>query len=137
MIVIDKKACLTDELINEWSEEAEDIYAQAIGLNNAETLKVKLGTEEVLLRFRDCYGTGEPCRFKCIRTRNAIKFTIQQRGLRQNPMDTEESPYFDFLRYMNLNPSYTYHEKQSLNTIRFPIRSGKGRMLFLYSWLRQ
>ena len=38
MIVIDKKACLTDELINEWSEEAEDIYAQALGLNNAETI---------------------------------------------------------------------------------------------------
>jgi Na+/H+-dicarboxylate symporter len=122
MFFFQEKKCLTDEVIDDWSERAIEAYL-AIAKNRAgDTTKLRLTIEEILLRFRETYGTETPCRIRGIRKLSGIDFEITQCGVRHNPLNIESdmSEAYDMLAKMNVNPRYTYREGPNLNVVFIP-----------------
>ena len=62
MILFKENAYLTDEQIYNWIGEAESAYKQVAKKRAVNTTAFRLSLEEILLRFRELYGTGSRCR---------------------------------------------------------------------------
>ncbi|MBQ6235143.1 MAG: hypothetical protein IJK54_04435, partial [Clostridia bacterium] len=72
MIFFQDTKRLTNEVIDSWSENAVKAYQKIAGKRAESTVKLRLSIEELLLRFRDLYGTEEPCSIKGIRRLGGI-----------------------------------------------------------------
>ena len=72
MVIMNEEGFLTDQTIDEWSSKVEDLYVQALKGKKKPSQAVRLGIEEILLRNRDHFGTGEKCRIKCHKSRNTL-----------------------------------------------------------------
>ena len=133
MIFFQDTKRLTNEVIDSWSENAVKAYQKIAGKRAESTVKLRLSIEELLLRFRDLYGTEEPCSIKGIRRLGGISFELSQRGTPQNPLETdpETSLSYNLLAKLNLNPHYAYRQNRSLNvvTIPAPLKKRKNAML--------
>ena len=124
---------LTGDVIDAWTSQAEEAYKSAAGKRADSTLRFRLSLEELLLRFRELYGTEEPCEIKGIRRFSGIHFELSQRGAQQNPLDIdpEMSLPYDLLTRLNLKPRYSYRENRGQNvvTIPAPLKPRKNAML--------
>lgn len=122
MLVMREKAILTNEKIAELADKANEIYESALPKKKNPSPKVYLGFEEILLRFRDCYGTDSMCSVLCYKGRNFLRFVISQAGEHVNPLATSEMelPY-DILAKLDLKPQYSYRAKNSMNTVTVPV----------------
>lgn len=133
MIFFQDTKRLTNEVIDSWSENAVKQYQKIAGKRAENTVRLRLSIEELLLRFRDLYGTEEPCSIKGIRRLGGISFELSQRGTPQNPLeiDPETSLTYNLLAKLNLNPHYAYRQNRSLNvvTIPAPLKKRKNAML--------
>ena len=133
MIQFEETGWLQNALIDEWSEKAIQAYQEAAGKRAADTTTLRLSIEELLLRFRDVYGTEEPCRIRCLKRINGIFFELSQKGIQNNPLDiSQEMSYsHDILAMMNINPSYVYRVSGNRNvvTIPAPLKPQKHTML--------
>ena len=125
MVIMNEEGFITDQTIDEWSSKVEDLYVQALKGKKKPSQAVRLGIEEILLRNRDHFGTGEKCRIKCHKSRNALRFVISQLGEQYNPLIPDASVLsfqYDILEKLDLKPSYTYHARNKLNIVSFPVR---------------
>ena len=123
MIFYQDMQCLSNEVIDTWAEQAEQAYKSAAGKRAGNTLKFRLSLEELLLRFRECYGTDEPCQIKGVRWFSGIHFELSMRGPQHNPLITDEDQAmpFDLLAKLDSKPSYVFHENQNLNIVTIPV----------------
>ena len=139
---------LSNEVIDQWAEEAEEAYKKVAGKRAGNTLKFRLSLEELLLRFRECYGTDEPCQIKGIRWFSGMHFELSQAGPQQNPLitDSEQSMPFDLLAKLNAKPQYVYRSDLNLNVVTIPlalkpVKNGmligvlSGFVLAIITWL--
>ena len=124
---------LTDEVIDAWTEQAEQTYRDAAGRRAESTVKLRITLGELMLRFRELYGAEEPCEIRGVRRLHGIFFELSQRGAQQNPLeiDPEMSLPYDLLARLNLNPRYSYRENRGQNvvTVPAPLRPRKNAML--------
>lgn len=124
MLFLNKQGYLTDDLINQWADEADEAFKAAAGKRAKATPKPRLAIEETLLRYRDFYGTEELCHLKGNKRGDLIRFEITQKGIQKNPLDIDPSNYFsyDLLARMNLNPSYSWRNASGSNCVTIPFR---------------
>ena len=124
---------LSDEVIDSWSAQAEEAYKKVAGKRAVSTVKFRLTLEELLLRFRDCYGNEGPCLIRGSKSFNGIRFEIAQQGERHNPVAIAPDNVMthDMLARLNLCPQYAFHENRSLNivTIPVPVKPVKNALL--------
>ena len=122
MVIFEDVKQLNSSVIDEWSSQAEAAYLKAAGKRAENTTKLKLSIEEVLLRFRDLYGTDEPCRIRGVKRIGRIRFEIIQKGVSVNPLQIEPGMELshDILAIMDINPKYTYRSGKSLNIVTIP-----------------
>lgn len=133
MIFFQDTKNLTDEIIDLWSEKTIEAYQKSAGKRSDGVVKLRVTLEELLLRFRDLYGTDEACTIRGIQRFGSISFELSQVGTPQNPLDIDmqESISYDLLSRLNLNPQYAYRERRNLNvvTIPAPLKKRKNAML--------
>lgn len=123
MLVMNEKAILTNEKIMEWTEKAQKIYEETLAKKKRHVPVVRLGIEETLLRFQECYGTESMCSITCHKNRNALRFTISQQGNHINPLATEDRDIsYDILEKLGLKPKYSFSAIKALNTVIVPIQ---------------
>ncbi len=122
MIFFQDTKRLTNEVIGSWTEEAVKAYQENAGKRAESTVKLRLTIEELLLRYRDLYGTDEPCSIKGVRRFGGCSFELSQKGMQQNPLDidTESSISYNLLARLNLNPHYAYRQNRGLNVVTIP-----------------
>ena len=135
--LMEKKGQLTDENIAKWAMDADETYKSVAGKRATAGVKVALGVEEVLIRFREQYGTEEECFLRGMRGINAIKFIVKQKGIQKNPLEISEEmqvPY-NILASMEINPTYSYQSKQTMNTVSIPFRVAKRKNVLILQLL--
>lgn len=121
MILFKENAYLTDEQIQNWIEEAENAYNQAAKKRAVNTTAFRLSLEEILLRFRELYGTGYRCRLCGTKSFGNIRFEVSQKGPYQNPLDIDQDNdlSYDILVRLNMRPNYEY--KNGINKVSIPV----------------
>ena len=121
MIIFKENAYLTDEQIQNWIEEAENAYNQAAKKRAVNTTAFRLSLEEILLRFRELYGTGCRCRLCGTKSFGNIRFEVSQKGPHQNPLDIDQENdlSYDILVRLNMRPNYEY--KNGINKVSIPV----------------
>lgn len=133
MIFFQDTKILANEVIDEWSSRAEEAYKKAAGKRAESTVKFRITLEEILLRFRECFGEEQPCRIKGIKSSGGIRFELSMQGQQQNPLDIESEldMAYNMLARLNLRPQYVYRENRSLNivTIPAPLKPKKNMLL--------
>ena len=133
MVFFQDTRILTDEVIDTWSAQAEETYRKAAGKRASSTVKLRLTLEEILLRFRESYGTNGPCIIRGIKSFSGIRFELAQQGARHNPLiiDPDDIMAHDMLAKLNLCPQYAFRENRSLNivTVPAPIKPIKNALL--------
>ena len=133
MVFFQDTRCLTEEVIDAWSEQAEQAYRKTAGKRAESTTKLRLSLEEILLRFRTCYGTDTVCQIRGIRRFSGIRFELAQSGAPRNPLfiEPDMAVSYDILARMNINPQYVYREGRNLNvvTVPAPLKPRKNAML--------
>ncbi len=83
---------------------------------------VRLGVEETLLRFRDCYGTENECSIKCYKRRNTLRFDIAQRGSHTDPLVYDDIELSNgILEKLGLKPRYSYNTRKAVNIVTVPV----------------
>ena len=118
---MNETAILTNDIIKEWTEKAHKIYEDAMQKNKA-GYKVRLGVEEILLRFQECFGIENECTIKCYRRRNTLRFDIAQQGNHINPLSHEEMELsYDILTKLGLKPKYSFKARKALNIVTVPV----------------
>ena len=133
MVFFQDTRCLTEEVIDAWSEQAEQAYRKTAGKRAESTTKLRLSLEEILLRFRTCYGTDTVCQIRGIRRFSGIRFELAQSAAPRNPLfiEPDMAVSYDILARMNINPQYVYRESRNLNvvTVPAPLKPRKNAML--------
>ena len=123
MIFLDKTDRLTNEVIAAWVKDAESACRQASKDRMENATSFRLALEEILLRFRDEFGTEEECRLKGVRNTAGIRFEISLQGPPRNPLavSTDEELPYELLSHLNIKPTYAYQEKRSLNLVTYQV----------------
>ena len=67
MIFLDETRPLTREAISKLSNRVEKTYLEHAGKRAERALKLRLSTEEILLRFLDTYGPECNCRIRGVK----------------------------------------------------------------------
>ena len=133
MVFFEKSDVLTNEVIDAWGGEAEEACRKAAGKRLDNTVSFRLALEEILLRFRDRFGTQTPCRVKGIKSPGGIRFEISAQGAPCNPLDIpqDDSLPYELLSNLNVKPRYVYQEKNSRNLVIYTValRPRKNAML--------
>lgn len=121
MILFKENAYLTDEQIYNWIGEAESAYKQVAKKRAVNTTAFRLSLEEILLRFRELYGTGSRCRLYGTKSFGNIRFEVSQKGPYQNPLDIDQESdlSYDILVRLNMRPNYEY--KNGINKVSIPV----------------
>lgn len=87
--------------------------------------RLRLATEEALLRIMDALGEGCPCRFQAGKRLGRWYIRIFVEGKRVNPfeaeneMDTVFSSGQDYLGYLGIAPSYAYRNGENILLLQF------------------
>lgn len=123
MVFLDKTDRLTNEVIAAWVKDAESSCRQASKDRMENATSFRLALEEILLRFRDEFGTEEECRLKGVRNTAGIRFEISLQGPPRNPLavSTDEELPYELLSHLNIKPTYAYQEKRSLNLVTYQV----------------
>ena len=133
MVFFEKKDKLSVEMIDSCVEEMGTRLTAAAGKRIESLVKSRLALEEILLRFRDCFGPETECRVRGIKGIGGIRFEVSAKGSPQNPLqsDDEESLPFEFLSRLTTRLRYTYIERLSLNTVTYNVglKPRKNKML--------
>lgn len=133
MIFFQDTKRLTNEIIDQWSHQAEAAYKEQAGNRADRELHLRLTIEEILLRFQKLYGTEEPCQIKGIRQLWGIRFELSQPGVHRNPLSVDSDLFLpnSLLIRLGVNPQYLYRADQDLNivTIPAPLKPRKNAML--------
>lgn len=133
MKFMDEKAYLSNDVIHNWTEQAVRLYEKKAGKRADNIVKLSLAIEELLLRFRETYGTKEICHFIGYTKFGKIYFEISQKGLAKDCLEIEEDlqQAYDILTRMGQKPEYTYKEKGSINKViySYPKKTMKNKML--------
>ena len=123
MVIMNEEGFLTDQTIDEWSSKVEDLYVKSLKGKNASSQTVKIGIEEILLRNRDHFSTDAKCRIKCHKYINTLRIVIAVQGEQYNPLIHDYNAFaYDILEKLDVKPSYTYHARNRLNIVSFPVR---------------
>ena len=133
MVFFNDKKVLSDDVINMWTMTTEETYRKVAANRAADSTQLRLAIEELLLRFRELYGTATPCHLKGFKRFGRISFELSQHGHHQSPLDIAPGmslPY-DLLARLNLKPIYTYREARNLNIVSIPapLKPRKNAML--------
>lgn len=135
MVFYRKEERLTNEIIAAWSEEAAQQYMQEAGKRALSEAKIRFALEELLLKFRDTYGTETPCRLTGKRLPGQITFELRQAGRQQDPIAPEEElqASYDILSRLGVSPRYTYSARRGVNcvTLTAEMKPVRNKMLFL------
>ncbi|MBR1796985.1 MAG: cation:dicarboxylase symporter family transporter [Clostridiales bacterium] len=133
MLFFQESSYLTNEVIDNWSEQAINAYKGIAGKRACDINKLRLTIEEVLIRFRDSYGKDVPCKIRGIRKISGVFFEISQVGAPHNPLisDVDVIESYDILVRMNVKPRYIYREAFNSNTviISAPLAHRRNSML--------
>ena len=120
MIFMNEEEFLTNETIERLTENMTEKYLEAAGKRAGNRVSFSLTVQEILLRFRDLYGTETPCKVIGQKNFGKIVFTIRQKGPQLDPTDgdkyTEYS--YDILAGIGVMPKYSYNFKNGgVNTV--------------------
>lgn len=76
-------------------------------------VKEALAVEEILIRFKEKYGTDTPCSLIGRKIFGRITFSVQQQGPHLNPLSIEEDIEIsiNILEKMGYSPQYTWRER--------------------------
>ena len=133
MVFFEVKEALSDGMIDSCTAKAESALKSIAAKRVDSPVKCRLALEEILLRFRDSFGSDTICRVKGIKGSGGIRFEVSVQAPPFNPLktDEEESLPVDFLSRLIAKPRYTYNERLSLNTVTYSVglKPRKNRML--------
>lgn len=133
MVFFEVKDKLSDEMIDSCAAQAENALGSIAAKRVESPVKCRLALEEILLRFRDCFGADTVCRVKGIKGIGGIRFEVSAQAAPLNPLQTneEESLPAELLSRLIDRPRYTYNERLSLNTVTYSVglKPRKNRML--------
>ncbi len=123
MVFFDKKEKLSDGRIDSCAAEAESALKSIAVKQIERPVKCRLALEEILLRFRDCFGADAVCHVKGIKGIGGIRFEVSVKAAPFNPLktDEEESLPAAILSRLIAKPRYTYNERLSLNTVTYSV----------------
>ncbi len=113
---------LTDENINRIMDELPDIYFKELGKQALEKTKFVIALEELLLRFRDYYGTENVCDVSFCKHFGKYLIEISMQGMRKDyiPCSDDMKISYDILANLGVEPRYAYSQG----------RSGKNRLIW-------
>lgn len=120
MVIWKEAGRLTDERIESFTEKMTAAYQKAAGKRAGNVTAFSLMVQEVLLRFRDTYGTETPCVITGQKRFGRIQFTISQQAPQADPMHREVDMDFsyDILASLGVAPRYTYSPRNGgVNTV--------------------
>lgn len=120
MIIWKEAGTLTNERIDYFTEKMTEAYQKAAGKRVGNPTAFSLMAQEVLLRFRDTYGTETPCEITGQKRFGRILFTVRQHGPQVDPMGREpDMDYsYDILAGMGVTPRYAYSPRNGgVNTV--------------------
>lgn len=138
MTFLSKTDYLNNETIEEWSLEAEKLYQKEQGskaIDEKESkIKIRFTIEEILLKFKNTYGTDTKCTITGDKKFNSITFIITQEGLEKDVLydvDDNEISY-DLLSRFKVKPKYEYKKNTNLNKVSFTADRKKSNRTLLY-----
>lgn len=133
MKILERKAYLSNEVIDEWVEAAVDAYTSKAGKRADNPLGLSLSIEEILLRFKETYGTDEMCYLVIHSHKNKISYEISQKGAPINCIEVDEGleNSYNILVRMGERPHYTYSKLRNLNKVSYDYskKARKSQML--------
>ena len=135
MIYFNETAYLTDRKIAEWADASGKAYLRAAGRRALPEAKVRLAVEELLLKFRETYGTETPCRLVCRKALGQIRMELSQPGPQENPIAQPEEGMqlsYDILVRLGVRAKYSYSARRRMNYVIMPaeVRPIHNRMMF-------
>ena len=102
------------------TEKMTEKYIVAAGKRAGNKTGFSLKVQEVLLRFRDLYGTETPCKITGQKRFGKIAFTVQQKGPQLDPLkvDDDISYSYGILARLGVMPKYSYSARNGgVNTV--------------------
>ncbi len=111
---------LTDENIKDIMNELPPVYFDALGKKAIEETKFVIALEELLLRFRDYYGTENVCDIVLFKNFGKYSIEISVQGERRDylPCDEDIKLSYDILSRLEVEPRYVYsHGKVGRNRL--------------------
>lgn len=134
MILIKEEDFLTNDRIEYFTETITEKYVAAAGKRVGNKTRFSLMVQEILLRFRDLYGTETPCRIVGQKSFGRIIFTVRQKGPQLDPTKGEEdiSYSYDLLARIGIIPKYSYDSRNggvNVVTIVGELKPKKNAML--------
>ena len=123
MVFFEAKEKLSDGMIDSCAEKAESALRSIAEKRIESPVKSRIALEEILLRFRDCFGPDAVCRVKGMKGIGGIRFEVSVQAAPFNPLktDEEDSLPVEFLSRLVAKPRYTYNERLSLNTVTYSV----------------
>ena len=123
MLIFNESGHLSNELIEKWTENAAEACRKFTDGQNKSMIKIRFSIEEVLINFLKTYGNETVCHIKGVKTRNGVTFTVSQKALRQNPLDTNDDleMQYNLLERLNLKPVYSYNGRTGHNRVSIPV----------------
>lgn len=121
MLVYRDTQTLTNENISMLVEASVEAYKQAAKKRASDTVRLALSVEEILLNYRDHYGTDNPCTLIVQKSLGKIIFEFHQKGPQDNPIasEDEEDVTVAILGMLDMAPKYTYRERTRDNEVSF------------------
>ncbi|MDO4975693.1 MAG: cation:dicarboxylase symporter family transporter [Eubacteriales bacterium] len=121
MKIYEKKAYLSNEVIEQWVEDAVNIYKEKSKKRADDPIKLSLSLEEIFLRFQETYGTEEMCHFVIHWHLGKVSFVISQKGARANCIEVEEEMEntYNILVRLGEKPEYHYIDRRNLNKVTY------------------
>lgn len=134
MIFMREEGLLTNEKIEYFTDQMTERYVSVAGKRAGNKISFSLMAQEMLLRFRDLYGTETPCKITGQKSFGKILFNIQQKGPQIDPVNMEEdvSYSYDILTRLGVMPKYSYSSRNGgVNTVTIvgELRPKKNAML--------
>lgn len=134
MVFFNQKEILTNQIINDWSQEAAKQYTLAAGKRAASKKKIQIAIEELLISFKDIYGTETPCQLVGKKFLGRILFEFRQEGEQKDiaaPEDGMQYSY-DILANLGINPKYNYSSRHHRNCVELEaeLKPRKNKMMF-------
>ncbi len=110
MEIYSKKGILDNDAISVIVNDLTDAYLSVSGKKAMAENRFRLSLEEILLRFRDLYGTEIPCKVVCTKKLNKVSIEVSQEGIRRDwlPCDEDIKVSYDILARLNVSPRYVY-----------------------------
>ena len=88
------------------------VYLKIAGKRAMGKTKFKIALEELLLQFRDCYGTDKPCKIIFVRRFLKLQIEISQDGAQKEwmPFDEDIKISYNILAKLGVSPRYSFSD---------------------------